>query len=722
MTSRQRLLPADSVASIKGVGEKTAKHLQRLGIATVEDLLNHFPHRYLDLATVKKIRDVREGEDVTVYGSVRQIKKWRARSGLLIVAVAIYDGTGYLHGVWFNQEFMSTRFAQGDAVAFSGRVNFRFGQLQIQNPLFDVIQEEDISGGTAAAEDVAKGNATGIAGEYGAPVHTGRIVPLHPATQGLSSTAMRRIVRAALDAVDPRAITEPIPDELRASQGFADRATAIENIHFPTDSDSLRRARERLLFEELFLMQVGLAVRKRRLERETKGVEHRSDGALVRRLYDALPFELTADQRRVIAEITRDMESARPMNRLLQGEVGSGKTVVALTALLIGVQSGYQGALMTPTEVLGEQHYLNLQELVLKAGASIALLTGSTAAGEKAAIAEGLRLGEIDLVVGTHSLIQQEVDFQRLGIAVIDEQHRFGVRQRIHLRQKGYRPDVLVMSATPIPRTLALTLYGDLDVSIIRERPGGRQVSDHVETLVLDKTHRPRAYDLIRREVSRGRQAFIVCPLIEESDKLAAKAVLNEAARLEAQEFSGLRVGLIHGRLGSAEKQQTMADFREGRLDVLISTTVIEVGVDVANATVMLVEDAERFGLAQLHQLRGRVGRGSDRSYFVLFGDPSTDEARERLKAIAQIRDGFDLAEADLRIRGEGQIFGPRQSGLPDLRLAQLSRDIEVVVDAREEAFRLVDEDPRLERPDNQELLNEVKRRFAASLDWLFAG
>ncbi|MCL5291080.1 MAG: ATP-dependent DNA helicase RecG [Actinobacteria bacterium] len=683
------------VASVKFVGPRVASALSGLGIESVGDLVNHYPHRYIDLGTKKRISDMRIGERATVVGSVRAIESRKARNRMWIVSVGIYDGTGYLYGVWFNQKYMENRFKKESRVAFSGRINYRYGRLQMENPLFDVIEDDASTG-----------------------VHTGRIIPVHPATQSLSPMMLRRIIKNALDYVG--LVADPLPADLLARQGYIDKMHALGEIHFPTTMEMQGKARARLLFEELFLMQVGLAVRKLRIERETKGVAHRIDGELYRRFIVSLPFELTADQNAVISEIREDMAMPKPMNRLVQGEVGSGKTVVAVAALVIAVQGGYQGTMMAPTEVLAEQHYRKVKEMLEPLGIEVRLLTGSQSLKEKEKTEEDIGEGRVDIVVGTHAIIQEAVSFNRLGLAVIDEQHRFGVRQRIDLKEKGYHPDALIMSATPIPRTLSLTLYGDLDVSIIRELPGGKRIGEHVETVVCDKTHRDWAYGKIREEIREGRQAFIVCPLIEESDKLEVKSVMEEAERLSHAVFPDLRVGLIHGRLKASEKEEVMRAFRDRELDVLIATTVIEVGIDIPNATVILVEDADRFGLSQLHQLRGRIGRGEHKSYCILFADPTTEEGGERMKAIETIKDGFTLAEADLAIRGEGELFGTRQSGLPDLKLAKLVRDIEVLALARREAFQIVKSDPHLERPEHDLLLKEIKRKFADNLDWLF--
>jgi ATP-dependent DNA helicase RecG len=623
------------------------------------------------------------------------ITKTASRKGIRIVSVGIFDGTGYLFGIWFNQDYMATRFKEGMRVAFSGRVNYRFYRLQIENPLYDVLTEEDSES-----------------------IHTGRIVPIHPATKKVTPNMLRRMIKNALEFVIK--IEDPIPTFILSKYNLLPRDLAFRQIHFPKNESLANRARERFIFEELFLMQTGLAMRKKRITGYLKGVKHKAEGRLTKLFLENLAFELTSDQKKAVNEILKDMSSPKPMNRLLQGEVGSGKTVVSVIAMLAAIQSGYQAAIMAPTEVLASQHYQKIKRMCKPVPISIALLTGSLSAKEKKELQRRIRGDKVNMVIGTHAVIQEEVEFARLGLVVIDEQHRFGVRQRILLKEKGFYPDVLIMTATPIPRTLSLTLYGDLDVSIMKELPGGRRIREHIETIICDQRHRNWAYNKVKEEVAKGRQAYIVCPLIEESDKLAVKAVMEEAERLKSQVFPDLKVGIIHGRLKPEEKDKMMMAFTQGLLDILISTTVIEVGIDIPNASVMLVEDAERFGLAQLHQLRGRIGRGRHKSYFILFADPKTEEGKRRMAAIRDIKDGFLLAEADLEIRGEGQLFGTRQSGLPDLKIAKLTRDMEVLLKARKEAFELIDRDPQLKEAENTLLLEEIKLRFAPNLKWLF--
>lgn len=688
----------NSVQYVKGVGPKTAALLKRLGIHTVEDLLYHFPRRYLDPAHLCPISEVKINQDAVVVGIVKKVSKQRTRRGMKLVQVSIYDGSGYIWGTWFNQEWLARYFKEGMLVSFRGKAVYKYRKWQMQNPLYDIVRDS-----SEPDKDIFR---------------TRKIVPIYPGTKELPSWRISNLVRSVLEF--DRDIPDGLPAQLRARLGLLPRLLALREIHLPTSEKLKNQARKRLLFEELFLMQVGLVMRKRRLERQARGVSHQTEGELIERFLQSLPFELTADQKKVISEIKADLSRPHPMNRLLQGEVGSGKTVVALASLVMATQDSYQGAIMAPTEVLAEQHYRRVKELLGDLKLRVAILTGGGTGEKKKKLLEEIRQGEIDIVVGTHALIQKEVSFARLGLVVVDEQHRFGVHQRMTLKEKGYFPDVLIMTATPIPRTLSLTLYGDLDISVIRELPQDRKLAEHVETYVCDRKHRPWAYEKVREEVKKGRQAFVICPLVEQSDKLEVKAVLEEADRLEREVFPDLRVEFIHGRLKSSEKDVVMRKFREGNLDILIATTVIEVGIDVPNASVILIEDADRFGLSQLHQLRGRIGRGKYKSCCILFADPTTEEGEARIEAIKRIKDGFKLAEADLEIRGEGQLFGTRQSGLPDLKLAKLTRDIEVLQEAREEAFLLVEKDPLLKEPQNQPLLKEVKKKFANSLDWLF--
>ena len=680
---------ARSVDTLKGVGEKKAKALDDLGIRTLLDLLTHYPRRHLDRTRQSVIGDLEEGEQATLLVTVEKVSARRMRNRRTLVEVRVTDGTGGLTVPFFNQPWRERQFHPGQTLILFGRMETYRGKRQLMNPVLDLAGDE-----------------------------TGRIVPVYPQSEKarIHSRDYREWIAETLRRSEPRGIADPVPAALRTEHGFVDRQKAMHDIHLPESMDDVARARRRLVFDELFRVQVALVRRKRELEATTPGIVHQTDGRLVDAFHQRLPYPLTGAQERVIAEIRSDLARTHPMHRLLQGDVGAGKTVVAVSALLVAVEGGHQGALMAPTEVLAEQHFLGLRALLAdltvpdESGSLFAdrplrleLLTNRTTGAERTKLLAGLADGSVDLVVGTHALIQDQVAFRSLGVVVIDEQHRFGVEQRATLRAAGPDdrvPDVLVMTATPIPRTAAMTVYGDLDVSVLDELPPGRTP---VETSWIRTEEgdpdlgSPELWEQVRAEVAAGRQAYVVCPLIEESDKLQVASAEQTWEELRTGELQGLAVGLLHGRVPAAEKEQTMELFRSGRLDVLVATTVIEVGVDVPNATVMVVLDADRFGIAQLHQLRGRVGRGADQSYCFLVGQGTTEGGEERLKAMVRTTDGFDLAEVDLDLRGEGTLFGERQKGRNDLKLASLRRDKEWVVKARTAALHLLDDDPQLD-------------------------
>jgi len=693
-----------------------------LDIRTVRDLLHHYPRRYIDRSQVASIRDLRVGQEGTVIARVRRTTKRQTRRRQSMVTVSLYDGSGHLDVTFFNQPWAATLYKEGQELAVSGTVAVYRGKRQMAN--FEV--------------EILRGAEADM-------VHTGRITPVHRATEGVTTRTIRELVFRALERLPP--IPDPLPDDIVAAESLSSFDPAIRAIHFPESQEELGRARERLKFDELFTLELGVAFRKHRVEAGQRGVEHDANGPLVERLMATLPFEPTGAQRRAMQRVGEAMARPRPMNALLQGDVGSGKTLVAVYAALVAIQSGHQAAIMAPTEVLAGQHLLSMAELLGPLGAVsyleradggsdgqasllepetstggpriiYALLSASVTGKDRTRILEGIAHGEVDLVVGTHALVQEGVSFRDLSLAVIDEQHRFGVHQRMALKGKGGAPDVLIMTATPIPRTLALTYYGDLDVVVLDEMPSGRQP---VETRIArTAAERTAAYDLVRREAQAGRQAFVVCAAIDEANRAEVRAAEKEAERLATHVFPDLSVEVLHGRLRPAEKDRVMEEFRAGKHHLLISTTVIEVGVDVPNATVMLVENAERFGLAQLHQLRGRIGRAEHRSTCVLFDEstPENEEARARLEAMVRTTDGFELADEDLRLRGEGTLFDVRQSGLPDLKLARLADDLDLVKGARARAFAVIQEDPDLGgRP---ALLDELRSRFERSIDWLF--
>jgi ATP-dependent DNA helicase RecG len=700
-----RELAAHPVSELRAVGPKLEASLAEVEIRNILDLLQHYPRRYHDRTKRAEIAELTMGEEATVFAEVKKIRGFRTRQGRAMVEAEVFDGSSYLRVVFFNQRWREKQLPEGTEAAFFGRVEYRRSRLQMTNPIVDILDR---------------------VGE-----NTGAIVPVYPQSgkAEVFTWQLRKLVAACLQKTKPRGFAEPLDTQLLDDRGLVDRTRAYRGIHRPEAHDDHRRAAERLKFDEFVRMQVGLVARKRALEQEQTGIRHAVDGRLVESFHGGLPFALTADQQRAIDEIFRDLAAPAPMHRLLQGDVGSGKTVVALSALLVAVQGGYQGALMAPTEVLAEQHYLTsrrlLEALSVASEATLAgerpvrveLMTNRTGAADRRRIADGLQAGEVDIVVGTHALIYGEVEFGRLGVAVIDEQHRFGVEQRALLRGMGEEPDVLVMTATPIPRTAAMLVYGDLDKSELREMPPGRTPVT-TEVIGPSPMERTTAYERLRTQVAAGRQAYVVCPLVEGSARTEAKAATEELERLGEEELAGLRLGLLHGQLPAREKEAVMDAFRSGALDVLVATTVIEVGVDVPNATAMIVEDADRFGLSQLHQLRGRIGRGGGESWCFLFADPSTPEAEARMEAVAGSTDGFLLAERDLEIRGAGEVFGERQAGFSDLKLGRIPRDEPIVLEARAVAEHILDGDPTLS--DHAQLREEVEDLLGDAVEFLF--
>ncbi|NLD71655.1 MAG: ATP-dependent DNA helicase RecG [Chloroflexi bacterium] len=673
------------VTAIKGVSNVYQERLARLGLHTIKDLIYHFPRRYDDYSRLQTVNRLRLGDEVTVVGTVRSAKTWRARSGQRGVSVSLSDGTGVVEARFFGPWYMAQRFRAGNEVVLSGRVDQYLGRLVLNNPEWEPLQRELL--------------------------HTGRLVPVYALTRGIGARRMRGLIKDTLDYWTPR-IVDPLPAAIREEQGLMGLGKALEQIHFPESTEALQEARRRLCFDEFLLLQLGV-LGQRSLWREQEGLPLDASRLDLDAFVASLPFALTGAQERVIRDILADLERPTPMRRLLQGDVGSGKTVVAVAALLAAVRNGYQAAVMAPTGLLAEQHDRTIRALLEPfSDVRCALLTGSLPAPEKARIHDQAEAGEIDVLIGTHALIQDTVSMPRLGLVVVDEQHRFGVTQRAALAERGAaRPHVLAMSATPIPRSLAMTVYGDLDVSVLDEMPAGRQP---IITAVRDDSNRERIYAFVNAQVEQGCQAFVVCPLIEESDEVPGKAAVSEHRRLQETIFRHLRLGLVHGRMSADEKDEVMAAFRRREMDILVSTSVIEVGIDIPNATVMLVESAGRFGLAQLHQLRGRVGRGDERSYCILLSDDSSVAALERLRIMENTADGFALAEEDLRMRGPGDFFGVRQHGLPSLKVAQLS-DTAVLEQARGAALRLFEEDPDLGREEHRNLALSVRHFWASA-------
>ncbi len=665
------------VQYVKGVGPQRADALRKLGIATAEDILLHVPMRYEDRTKFARVAELKPGMKCSVSGRLVVAGLRRARRMTLYEA-RLDDGSGrLLKALWFNQPFLKDVLKQGTRVVLFGAVerdSYGSRQLVMMSPQYEVFEED--------------GEAAGI--------HTGRMVPVYEKLGPLTGKALRRVL-FQLSSQVPDTLEDPLPPEIRQRLGIVGRADALRRVHVPTaddDIDALNRFRSpghlRLILEELFLFQLGLARRRSGLRRERKGTAFAITDATRELVKKILPFPLTAAQKRVLREIADDMRSPHPMNRLIQGDVGSGKTIVALLAMAVALEDGYQAAFMAPTEILAEQHFLTFRRLLARTAYRPCLLTASVKGKERKAALQALASGEARIAVGTHALIQGGVEFHRLGLAVVDEQHRFGVLQRDDLRKKGYDVDVLVMTATPIPRTLALTAYGDLDVSLVDEKPPGRTP---IETRQRTQADRREVLDVTRRAVGEGRQVYVVYPLIEESEKLEDVRAATEAAREWQEALPEVRVGLLHGRLKPSEKDEVMGGFARGEIQVLVSTTVVEVGVDVPNATTMVIEHAERFGLAQLHQLRGRVGRSSHRSTCVLLTYGKLSEvARARLDVMTATENGFVIAEKDLEIRGPGDFFGTRQWGMPSFRVAHLFRDRDLLEKARVEAFRCVDE------------------------------
>ena len=685
------------VERLKGIGDKKLASLKEVGVNNVLDLLTTYPRRWVDRTNEARVSDLVAGTEALVLVTVRSVSKRSMRNRRTMIEVQVGDGSGRMHVVFFNQPWRERQLREGLQIAMFGKAEVFRGGLQMTNPIVDLIGDR-----------------------------TGRIVPIYPQSEKaqLSTWEIAGWVESALDRCTPRGFADPLPRAIRQEHGLIDRGSALRHIHLPESMGEKERARRRLAFDELLRVQTLLVMRKRAFEREQRGIRHQVTGELLQRFRSALGYQLTGAQERAVAEIASDLAGPHPMHRLLQGDVGAGKTVVAIAALLSAVQGGHQGALMAPTEVLAEQHATGVRRLLDgllvpdpanlfgERPLNVALLTNRITGQERRDVLAGLADGTVDIAIGTHALIQEGVSFHSLGVVVVDEQHRFGVEQRAALRTKGADeavPDVLVMTATPIPRTAAMTVYGDLDVSVLDELPPGRTpiVTHWANGPLMEMA----AWGDVREAVGEGRQAYVVCPLIDESEKLEVASAQETYERLVHHELTGLRIGLLHGRLHSSEKEQIMNAFRERELDVLVATTVIEVGVDVPNATVMVILDADRFGIAQLHQLRGRVGRGAHASTCWLVTS-DVEGTNPRVEALVQSTDGFELAEIDLDLRGEGTLMNTAQKGRSDLKLASLRRDRELVHLARRAAFDIVDADPTLAT--NSLLLDELRLLLSA--------
>ncbi|MCE0771348.1 ATP-dependent DNA helicase RecG, partial [Clostridioides difficile] len=673
------------VQYVKGIGPKKADKLNKLGIFTLKDLLYYFPRQFEDRNNLKKIAQLEDGEKVTIKAVISSINTFSPKEGMTLTKIDVKDETGSAKLVFFNKSYIKNTFRPGDSILVFGKVKKKFNNLELTSCELEYLTNS--------------------------PKNTCRFMPVYQLTYGVTNKEIMSIIRTVLEDKE-LIIQEYMPQRIIEKYRLCSIDFAVRNIHSPSSKESLKIALYRIVFEELLILQLGLFVFKSGRNKED-GIKFETSKDL-KKIISALPFKLTKAQNRALDEIIQDMNLEKIMNRLVQGDVGSGKTVVALLALANCVLNGYQGALMAPTEILAGQHYISLTESLKDFGINVGLLIGSLAKKQKDTVLEQIKNNEIDILIGTHALIEDKVEFNNIGLVITDEQHRFGVMQRSKLSLKGANPDILVMTATPIPRTLALILYGDLDISIIDELPPGRQP---IETIAIEKSKRDRAYNnLVRREVESGRQVYIVCPLVEESEAIEAKSAVELVEELRAEYFHDLRLGLLHGKMKSSEKDEVMRLFKDKEIDILVSTTVIEVGVNVPNATLMIIENAERFGLAQLHQLRGRVGRGSHKSYCVLIYDSKTDVCRQRMAIMEETNDGFKISEKDLEIRGPGEFFGTRQHGLPELKVANLFKHIKILKLAQQEARYILGEDNNLQLKENMALKKEIIDKFKDTL------
>ena len=668
------------VKYIKGVGPNRATLLNKLGIFTLEDLISHYPRDYEDRGKPKKIAELANGDEALI--EVYPVSKMaEIRAGKLkIYKLIVRDDTGTLVITWFNQPYLKNKFNMGEKYKFFGKVTVKYGKMEMNSPVYD-------------SEETTR--------------NTGKIIPIYPSTYGLNQTTIRTVIENGLKLIDGE-IEETLPEYLLNEYKIEPLDQAIHQIHFPNNFDEFEKARKRLVFEELLTVQIGLLNLKNQYSKEKEGIKFNEEVKMSDVIND-LPFKLTKAQLKVLEEIDKDMENIKPMNRLLQGDVGSGKTVIAIIAAYKAVKCGYQAAIMAPTAILASQHLESFNQILSKYNIKCDLLIGSVTKKQKELKLEQLKNGEIDILIGTHALLEDNVVFKNLGLVVTDEQHRFGVRQRSTIASKGNNPDVLVMTATPIPRTLALILYGDLDISIIDELPPNRK---KVETYAVTKGMEERVNNFVKKLVNEGRQAYIVCPLVEENEEIDAKSVLELAYKYKKEVFADYRVEYIHGKMRPKEKDEIMEKFKNGDIDILMSTTVIEVGVNVPNASIMIIENAERFGLAQLHQLRGRVGRGEYQSYCVLKYQGKSDVIRQRMKIMQDTDNGFIIAEKDLELRGSGEFFGTRQHGLPEFKIANLFEDMPILKSVQSVALKIENEDPKLELEKNKRLHKIVQNKF----------
>lgn len=667
MAKKTYLKLTSPVQYIKGIGPKRSLYFRRIGVETVNDLLFLAPRRYINYSNILKTTELNINDDATVIGKIQLVELQKTRKRGDLIKILLTDGTGSIVLKWFNRPDLRKKFKVGDWIIASGKVSFFYG-IQFINPIYEIIGEEEIMEKTH-----------------------GSIIPIYPLTEGLSLWDIRRAVKISLEEC-LNEITETLPQSIIDKRNLMTLSEALRNLHFPNEIEKAIAARHRLVYDEFFFFELVLAKRRAKFMNET-GISLKENGTLTRTFIKLLPFKLTKGQIEVIKSIVSDMEQPQPMNRLLQGDVGSGKTVVALYSMLVSVENGYQSVLMAPTEILAEQHFIVLSETLKKLNVEYLLLTSSIKGKERQKIIHKIRDGRAQIIFGTHALIEEEITFKKLGLAVVDEQHRFGVMQRAALVNKGINPDFLVLSATPIPRTIALTLYGDLDISMLKEKPPSR---GEVITEIVNEKKKKTTFEFVKQELSKGKQAFVICPIIEKSEKLELKSV-NEVYQEIANAFPQYSVGVIHGRLKTSDRMSIMNKFRQDNLNILVATTVIEVGVDIPNATVMLIEHPERFGLAQLHQLRGRIGRSAQKSYCFLFLNRFVaPETYERISFFEKNNDGFALAQKDIKLRGPGEILGKKQHGLPDIKIGDLEDDKDLLFLARDDAFELVKEDPKI--------------------------
>lgn len=674
----------DSISALKGVGEQVGRKLNKLGIFTVQDMIEHYPREYEDRRKITPLAEMELDTPINILVMVASTPQVTRKGNHILVTFRVKDATGSIFVTFYGQAYMKNNFSVGERFLMYGKVKRQYGKVEMDSPEYQKVTDPSKIG------EVAK------------------ITPIYPATQKLSQKVIRGLILQSLEAVEEE-IVDPIPENIRKQYDLMPKGEAVHQIHFPRNSESFFAARKRLVFEELFMLQLSLYQLKADFAKKLLGVSHKVTKEL-KDFMATLPFELTGAQKRVMREIVNDMKSPYAMNRLIQGDVGSGKTVIAAISLFIAVKDGFQGALMAPTEVLVVQHYEFLKEIMTPFGIEVGLITGSTTAKQKRELIARAKAGELHVLVGTHALIEDPVEMPNLGLVITDEQHRFGVRQRLKLTEKGTMPDVMVMTATPIPRTLALILYGDMDISIIDELPPGRQP---IKTNAVDSNYHERIYRFIEKHIHEGRQCYIICPMVEENEQMSElKNVIEYTAKLQAEQFPHIPMGYLHGKMKPKEKNAIMTQFASGEIKILVSTTVVEVGVNVPNATIIVIENAERFGLAQLHQLRGRVGRGKHQSYCILVSDSKNKVTKKRLQIMEESTDGFVIAETDLKLRGPGEFFGTKQHGLPEMKIANLYTDAKALKEVQKCVKLLLEMDPSLSLKENNKLLDEMKMRL----------